>query len=60
MKRYIIPQTLVIQVQPQALLTNSVQFVIDPGQDMGSGEMKIKARPIYDVWEDESMGNTFQ
>lgn len=53
MKKYIIPQTVFIKVQPQAMLADSVQIVILPGEEINSGEMEAKEWHAYDVWGED-------
>lgn len=50
MKKYIIPQTVFIKVQPQAMLVGSVQIEILPGEEMNSDEMEAKKWDAYDEW----------
>lgn len=53
MKKYIIPQTVMVQVQPQTILAGSDRFIINTTEEMGSDEMEAKKNHTYNVWEDE-------
>lgn len=53
MKKYTIPQTVFIQMQPQPMLADSVQIVILPGEEIDAGKMEAKEWHAYDVWGEE-------